>query len=1051
MFKMTFNQKVALGFVVILVLLTTSGVNSLWNLNDISNANTQVSETSVPVVQVANQAQIELLKLANLGSLAYNARDESEIKPFQQDFNTAAALFSTSLARLQELTERSSEMKVQVLQVKENYEAYSASMKAMFDAKLAVLDAKSKADAEADTVIGMADDVGQSFADIMNFTAPAEHAKAHFEASGFCNQADMYMQPVAKTVEEVKRAGAAEEIETVTQDISDIIYNAMLAFDTGAQIFAPMDTEGYVDNTRDLVQKLQDRLAIQPNLVDLKLIHLNEVRMAQEKFDAAKTSVSLSVKGLDEILAKAGTEFGVLQKVLSDNVSFGFKSTIGLLIVLLSLATQNFYSMRNAIRKKMIDLAKLNQIGGRLAAARDQNTALDEVLNTMSEKTGVAQGSVYLFNRDHELEAKAFLPPMANSGEHKPIKFTLGEGVMGRAAEMKSPLYVHDTSKDKHYVAGENESARSLLSIPLVDNEILMGVMNFSGEVDKVHFADSDYEFVSTVAQSLVTTLKNIRMVEVIEEHNRDLEKKVQERTVALKQKNHDIANMLSNMQQGLFTIVEGGLVHPEYAAYLETIFETPRIANRNFADLLFTGSNLSQDAIDSAMTAVSAIVGEDAMMYEFNSHLLVSELSLTLADDNVKLLELDWSPIVDDNEVVSKLMVTVRDVTALKALQAEAEAQKIELEIIGEILSVDQQKFEEFIDGSRSFIDKCHSIITETQEKDLGCIGELFRNMHTVKGNARTYGFKPITEVVHIVENTYDQLRKNDEMEWQPAKLLSELENARTTVERYEEIARAKLGRDGGAPVSGGRLDEGQILQLLERVTALAGNACRDNVVSLVNDARRLQQMMQGKSLQQVLDGVLRSVDSLAQELGKETPKVVIDDAGYLMCDEAGGLLNNVFMHVLRNAMDHGIERADERAQKGKSPQGNISILCHPQLNGAAQLVVQDDGRGMAIGRIYRKAQENGLLAADQPRPPAAEIANLIFASGFSTAETVTEVSGRGVGMDAVRQFLQNAGGNIEVVLSPGDEVADFRAFSIVISLPSSMVLAPVFLAKAS
>ena len=106
-------------------------------------------------------------------------------------------------------------------------------------------------------------------------------------------------------------------------------------------------------------------------------------------------------------------------------------------------------------------------------------------------------------------------------------------------------------------------------------------------------------------------------MVEVIEEHNRDLEKKVQERTLALKQKNDDIANMLSNMQQGLFTIIEGGIIHPEYAAYLETIFETRQIANRNFADLLFNHSNLSQDVIDSAVTSVASIVGEDVMLDE--------------------------------------------------------------------------------------------------------------------------------------------------------------------------------------------------------------------------------------------------------------------------------------------------------------------------------------------------------------------------------------------------------------------------------------------------
>lgn len=1050
MFKMTFNQKVALGFIVILALLATSGVNSLWNLRAIRDANSRVSETSVPVVQVANQAQIQLLKLANLGALAYNARNEDEIKPFRQEFLAAADQFTTSLAHLQKLTARNREMDAVVQTVKKHYDDYAAAMTAMFNARLAVLDARQKADAEADTVIQMVDDVGQSFADIMNFRAPPEHANAFMEAYGFCNQADMYLQNATSTVDEVKRATDADSIGTAAQDVRDIIYNAMLAFDTAAGIFAPMDSEGYVGNTRQLVQALRDRLDRQPNLVDLKIVYLNELDVAQQKFDAAKDAVNLSVIGLDALLTAADVEFGDLQQALSDNVSFGFKSAIGLMVVLLGLACQNFYSMRNAIRKKMIDLAKLNHIGGRLAAARDQGAALDEVLTAMSEKTGVVQGSVYLFNRNHELEARAFLPPMMINDKHAPIRFALGEGIMGRAAELKAPIYVQDTSHDKTYIASDNDQPRSLLCIPLMDNDILMGVMNFSGSVGSVNFADSDYEFVATVALSLVTTLKNIRMVEVIEEQNRDLEKKVQERTLALKQKNHDIANMLSNMQQGLFTIVEGGLVHPEYAAFLETIFDTRQIGNRNFADLLFQGSNLSQDVINGVITAVDAIVGEDAMMYEFNAHILVREFALKTAENGVKLLELDWSPIVDEREQVTKLMVSVRDVTALKALQAAAEAQKIELDIIGEIIAVEPQKFDEFLAGSQRYIAQCRDIIDTTPDRDPARISELFRNMHTVKGNARTYGFKPITEVVHQVENTYDQLRKREDMPWQPQVLLAELQLADTTLQRYESIARTKLGRGNRTPDAAAGVDRGQVLQLLARVTGLAENPSSDNVVSLVREAQRMQRLLQGKPLENVLEGVLRSVPSLAQALGKEAPQVLIEDAGYLVRDEAGTLLNDVFMHVLRNAMDHGIETAAERVASGKAPQGRITIRC--EAHGAqVNLVVQDDGRGMALGCIYRKARESGLLAADQPRPAAADIANLVFASGVSTAKAVTEVSGRGVGMDAVRAFLQQAGGDIAIELAAGDEGAEFRAFSVVISLPAAMVLAPIPLALAS
>ena len=112
--------------------------------------------------------------------------------------------------------------------------------------------------------------------------------------------------------------------------------------------------------------------------------------------------------------------------------------------------------------------------------------------------------------------------------------------------------------------------------------------------------------------------------------------------------------------------------------------------------------------------------------------------------------------------------------------------------------------------------------------------------------------------------------------------------------------------------------------------------------------------------------------------------------------------------MHVFRNAMDHGIEGKEERAEKGKPESGTIALTVNRD-EGFANLDVKDDGRGIAITKIYEMAVEKGIYSADEPKPSASEIANLIFSSGFSTAEEVTDVSGRGVGMDAVKGFLEN------------------------------------------
>lgn len=1051
MLKLSFNQKVALGFAIILLLLTISGGMSLWTLSDISRSNQRVHETAVPVVTEVNKVQIQLLKLANLSALGFNALSEEDIRPYRAGFDKGAEEFAEDYQRLESLAQTDPQRKALVAEIKSNYETYTEAVRQMFDAKLAVLVAKQKVEDEVAKVMELSDDVGFGFMEIVNARAPSKAMEKDLTlAQGFANQADSLMAGVAKAAEELKNSGDLERLDSAQDDFEFIINGSMFWFDKAAPLFQPMDSEGVLDTAYASVEELRQRLKADPSLVDHKREQLTQAQTAWEQLNASKAAVQKAVDGLDQVLVSADAQFNRLQTELGDSVSFGFKSTIAILIILLALATQNFNSMRLAIRKKMIDLAKLNGIGGTLAAARDQDTALELVLHAMYEKMGIERGSVYLFNKDNELEAKAFLPPKQMDGAPSAITFVMGEGVIGRAAASKKALFVPDTSRDSSYVGGEGEKAKALLCVPLVDKDILIGVMNFSGEVNKVAFADSDYEFVASVARSLVTTIKNIRMVEVIEEHNRTLERKVEERTAALKQKNEDIANMFSNMHQGLFTIIDGGLIHPEYAAYLETIFETKEIANRNFVDLMFRNSTLSSDAIDAASTAVASIVGEDAMMYEFNSHLLVGELTLEFSDKPNKLIELDWDPIVDEQDVITKLMVTVRDVTALKALQAEAEGQRQELMIIGEILAVDADKFNDFIEGSSSFVDRCRTIIEQTEQKDLGKLAELFRNIHTVKGNARTYGLKHITDTVHRIESTYDQLRKNEEMQWQPQELLGELAFAEQAIKVYSGIFKDKLGRDGKQGIAGARVDREQINSLMARIAALSDTELPANVINIVRDTYHSLAAIEAESLETVIADVLQSVQSLAEELNKPVPEVQINDKDIYTRREAHGLLNNIFMHVLRNALDHGIEAPTERSEKGKPEQGRIQIDAS-EHNGAISYAVRDDGRGIALSKIFAKAVELGLYSADAARPAASEIANLIFTSGFSTADEVTEVSGRGVGMDAVREFLESEGGSIEVKLDAGDENADYRGFTTLIHLPAKLCIVPPEFARAS
>ncbi|WP_156492457.1 GAF domain-containing protein, partial [Oleiphilus sp. HI0080] len=657
MFQLSFNQKVAFGFGFIIVLMLTSGLSSLWNLNDINESTSRVNQTAVPVVKESNQVQIQLLKLAKLSSLAFNAEDSDSIRVYKRKFMQGVKDFEGLYGSLESLAQDDADMNALVIGIKSNYDFYRFAVTEMFEAKSLMISANEAMHAEADELFNMADSLGGALVDLQYFMAEPKDTENMELVAGFANQADTNALGILKTVEQVQRASSLDNLGTM-DDFKFSLQDSKLWYDKGADVFKTFGDTEYLVNAEQAYSDLAKMLDRTPSIVDHKRKELEQAELAKQKLKEADAAVTQSVAGLDELLESANGQFYSLQGEVLGNLDFGFKSSIVMLIVLILLAARNFNSMRSAIQTKMEDLAKLNKIGGTLAAAHNQNSALEEVLQSMHDKIGVSQGSVYLSNEKQELVVKAHFPPKANSSDMAPARFELGEGIIGKAAKTKQIIFVPNTERDKSYIQSDKDSApKALLCVPLMDKDMLVGVINLSGDVKQVSFADSDYEYVSSVAQSLVTTIKNIRMREVIEEHARTLEAKVEERTAALHQKNQDIANMMANMHQGLFTITDGGLVHKEYAAYLETIFETDRISGRNVNDLLFANSTLGADARDQNITAVDAIVGEDSMMFEFNSHCLVNEMTVAFDDGREKILELDWDPIVNEEDVVERLM----------------------------------------------------------------------------------------------------------------------------------------------------------------------------------------------------------------------------------------------------------------------------------------------------------------------------------------------------------------------------------------------------------
>ena len=188
--------------------------------------------------------------------------------------------------------------------------------------------------------------------------------------------------------------------------------------------------------------------------------------------------------------------------------------------------------------------------------------------------------------------------------------------------------------------------------------------------------------------------------------------------------------------------------------------------------------------------------------------------------------------------------------------------------------------------------------------------------------------------------------------------------------------------------------------------------------MAELTRSAHALQELVMGVRMipvEAVLLRLPRLVRDLASRLGKEVDLELVGQETELdrtVVDAIGDPL----VHLVRNALDHGLEPPEERVAAGKPPRGRLTVSAR-QAGSGVVIDVRDDGRGVDPARVARKAVERGLIApGDADTVDAAGAAELIFTPGFSTAEHMSDVSGRGVGMDAVRAKVRELGGDVRL-----------------------------------
>jgi len=454
-----------------------------------------------------------------------------------------------------------------------------------------------------------------------------------------------------------------------------------------------------------------------------------------------------------------------------------------------------------------------------------------------------------------------------------------------------------------------------------------------------------------------------------LEEMNRTLEHKVAERTVALAGRNRDMRLVLDNVDQGFVTLSMDGVMANERSAVVDRWFGTG--PGRTFWQYLFATSPDFALGFELGWDQLVA----DVLPYEVALEQLPARLNA-----NGSSFSLRYIPLIKD-ERLEGVLVVVADIT--DRLQREREeAELTEMMEAFRRLMLDRAGFLAFSNEAAHMVELvCSATIVD---------GPVLRStLHTLKGNAAQMGLKVVAQLCHALE---DELATGDGMKSQ--ELLAQ---------RWQALS--------------------------EHVTQLVGDGGRNTMEVNATDYAALVNTLQreGKSaalselLTWRLEPAARPLGRLAEQaralavrLGKGDVDIDVQAGNVRLDPELYGPFFSDLVHLVRNAIDHGIESADERTASGKPATGKMTFKVQTRDN-RISFEISDDGRGIDWTAIAKLGASLGLPS----RTPAERLA-ILCRQGVTTRSDVSETSGRGVGMSAIKQRVDALHGRLEVDSSP-------------------------------
>ena len=592
-----------------------------------------------------------------------------------------------------------------------------------------------------------------------------------------------------------------------------------------------------------------------------------------------------------------------------------------------------------------------------------------------------------------------------------------------------------ETDKSRQYV----EDAYEIWTIYLgLLQPLLNGGKDFSEEEleEKLQFLKNDYDILTSpvTAASTFAQQNNLKILKLMNDLTSDLEAVANARAEKLRvvllvgilfalinfsytvvisirdliasdkklaDARHETAEILSTVREGLFLLDKNKKIGTQFSESLPNILRRDITPGEDFLPHFeaIAPRNIYEAAIDYIELLLGDRVKETlvaSLNPLTNVPILVNDLR---GSTQTRYLSFFFNRVVAE-EHISHLLVTVQDVTdkvvlAQQVEQAKNQA-KVEVETLLRLASSDFEALQRFIDNvgeSLGQINEKMSAPHDEARDRLHTLNYIMRIIHSIKGEAAVLGIDVLEAYAHECEREMVNMRESEDALGgdQMLRIAVLLEGF---YQRHSSLAQivSRLGNALGKTQPSGSADTGsaQAHPFADHISALAQRIAADH----------------GKQIEV----------SCQFEKFFFMPKSIVKE------------LQDISIQLVRNAVTHGIEEPDSRAARSKPPTGALSLWCEYLGHGQYTFMVRDDGRGIVPDRLREHfVKKNVMSATEAAAMSDNEIADRLFLPGVSTAETPSQDSGHGIGLDVVLEKVKNMGGHMLIKSRP-DQFTEFN-----------------------